>query len=318
MLPRRYSCLALAAMLMVQSAVSAFAADMFPRELTDFEPAPGNPLFTARGEGHWDVKIRERGWILFDQNAPAGTPPWRMWYTGYDGTREGQKKLGLATSHDGLNWTAHAGNPIYDEVWVEDLMIVKHAGTLFMFAEGKGDQAHLLKSADGINWKRIVVLDVRLTNGTPIEAGPYGTPTAWHENGTWYLFYERRDLGIWLATSSDMKVWTNVSDDPVMVPGPDRFDLDLIAMNQVFKYKGRYYASIHGSKAGSKLWASGLAVSDDLRRWTKYPGNPLRPVSENKSSGLFIHDGKQFRFYTMHDQVHVHFPAKKQGSNAGN
>jgi hypothetical protein len=96
-----------------------------------------------------------------------------------------------------------------------------------------------------------------------------------------------------------------------MVPGPDAFDVDLIAMNQVFKHKGRYYASIHGSKAGSKLWASGIAVSDDLRNWAKYPGNPLRPISENKSSGLFIHDGKQFRFYTMHDQVHVHFPAQR-------
>ncbi|MFT5094472.1 MAG: hypothetical protein ACI93T_003312 [Porticoccaceae bacterium] len=96
-----------------------------------------------------------------------------------------------------------------------------------------------------------------------------------------------------------------------MIPGPDKFDVDLIAMNQVFKHQGRYYASIHGSKAGSKLWASGIAVSDDLRSWKKYPGNPLRPISENKSSGLFIHDGKQFRFYTMHDQVHVHLPVEK-------
>ncbi|NQV26490.1 MAG: glycosylase [Rhodopirellula sp.] len=253
------------------------------------------------------MKIRERGWIMFDRHASAGTPAWRMWYTGYDGTREGQKKLGLATSHDGLQWTAHPENPIYDDVWVEDFMIVPHNGTLYMFAEGKADQAQLLTSTDGIVWKRIGELDVRMANGKPIEPGPYGTPTAHFENGVWYLFYERQDKGIWLATSHDLQVWTNVSDDPVMVPGPDEFDLDLIAMNQVFKYKGRYYASIHGSKAGSKLWASGIAVSNDLRNWQKYPGNPLRPISENKSSGLFIHDGKQFRFYTMHDQVQVHF-----------
>lgn len=295
----------------VVSFASARADDRFPRELTHFAPTEGNPIFTAQGVGHWDVKIRERGWILFDPAAPAATPAWRMWYTGYDGTREGQKKLGLATSHDGLKWTPHAGNPIYDEVWVEDFMIVPQGGTLYMFAEGLGDQAHLLTSRDGVDWKRVGVLDVRKANGTPIDAGPYGTPTAWHEDGTWYLFYERRDAGIWLATSRDMKVWKNVSDKPVLVPGPGRYDLDLIAMNQIFKHMGRYYTSIHGSKAGSKLWASGLAVSDDLRNWTKYPGNPLRPISENKSSGLFIHDGKQFRFYTMHDQVHVHFPPGK-------
>jgi len=311
MLLRTFSMLALSIILSVGYAESSCAEDTFPRELTNFEPATGNPIFIARGEGHWDAKIRERGWIMFDQNAASGVPAWRMWYTGYDGTRDGQKKLGLATSHDGLKWTTYSGNPIYDEVWIEDMMIVPSGGTLYMFAEGKGDQAHLLTSRDGINWKRVGVLDIRLTNGTPIEAGPYGTPTAWHENGTWYLFYERRDLGIWLATSSDMKTWTNVSDDPVMVPGPDKFDLDLIAMNQVFKHNGRYYASIHGSKSGSKLWANGIAVSADLINWRKFPDNPLRPISENKSSGLFIHDGKRFRFYTMHDQVHVHFPSPK-------
>ena len=298
--------LVFAATLFTGWSVTTTAEDLFPRELTTFAPASGNPIFTAQGDGHWDVKIRERGWILFDKEAEDGTPAWRMWYTGYDGTREGQKKLGLATSHDGVKWAAHPGNPIYDVAWIEDLMIVPHDGTLYMFAEGKGDQAHLLTSKDGVVWHRVGILDVRKANGRPIKPGPYGTPTAFYEDGVWNLFYERRDAGIWLATSRDMKVWTNVSDDPVMVPGPDEFDLDLIAMNQVFKYQGRYYASIHGSKAGSKLWANGIAVSDDLRTWKKYPGNPLRPISENKSSGLFIHDGKQIRFYTMHDQVHVH------------
>lgn len=290
---------------------SASSEELFPKELTSFSPAAANPVFIAQGEGRWDVKIRERGWILFDRNATDKPAAWRMWYTGYDGTREGQKKLGLATSPDGVTWTAHPGNPIFDDAWVEDMMIVPHDGTLYMFAEGKGDQSHLLTSTDGVAWQRVGVLDVRKTNGKPIEPGPYGTPTAYHEDDVWHLFYERRDAGIWLATSRDMKVWTNVSDDPVMIPGPDQFDLDLIAMNQVFKHQGRYYASIHGSVAGSKLWANGIAVSDDLRTWKKYAGNPLRPISENKSSGLFIHDGKQFRFYTMHDQVHLHFPVRK-------
>lgn len=303
--------LTLAATFVFGCSIAATAEELFPDDLTTFSPNAANPVFTAQGDGHWDVKIRERGWILFDKEVEDGTPAWRMWYTGYDGTREGQKKLGLATSIDGVEWNAHPGNPIYDDAWVEDMMIVPHKGTLYMFAEGKGDQSHLLRSENGIAWQRVGVLDVRKANGEPIEPGPFGTPVAHHEGGVWYLFYERRDAGIWLATSRDMKVWTNVSDDPVMVPGPDAFDVDLIAMNQIFKYKGRYYASIHGSKAGSQLWANGIAVSDDLRNWTKYPDNPLRPISENKSSGLFIHDGKQFRFYTMHDQVHVHSAVPK-------
>ncbi|MHC4878801.1 MAG: glycoside hydrolase family protein [Planctomycetota bacterium] len=289
------------------SVVSSAAAAEFPPLLTSFVPHHSNPIFSAAGTGHWDVRIRERGWILRDPDAKHGKPAWHLWYTGYDGTREGVKHLGYATSNDGLNWIRHPRNPVFSDVWVEDMMIVPHAGTYYMFAEGRGDQAQLLKSRNGVDWTRVGTLDVRRKDGTPIEAGPYGTPTAWYEDGTWYLFYERRDLGVWLATSRDMKVWRNVQDDPVLSPGPDQFDLDLIALNQIVKHDSRYYASFHGSKRGSKLWACGLAVSDDLIHWKKYSGNPLFPIADNKSSGVLVHDGKQFRLYTMHDRVDVHF-----------
>ena len=40
--------------------------------------------FAARGEGHWDERIRERGWILLEVNArPWGSLPlpvqWTAW-----------------------------------------------------------------------------------------------------------------------------------------------------------------------------------------------------------------------------------------------
>ncbi len=278
---------------------------VFPRELVSFVPSPAVPVFTARGEGHWDVKIRERGFILRDGS------DWHMWFTGYDGTRPGLKMLGYASSRDGVRWTRHKSNPIYKAHWVEDMMVVKQGSVYFMFAEGRGDVAQLLVSSDGIGWTRRGPIDVRLTNGKTIPQGPYGTPTGYYENGTWYLFYERRDAGIWLATSTDMLIWTNVSDEAVLKPGPKLFDRDLVALNQVFRYKGRYFASYHGAARGEEtpaLWSSGLAVSDDLKSWTKYSGNPLRPRVENKSSGVFVRDGSRFVFYTMHGAVHRHLP----------
>ncbi len=300
----------LAALAIIVLLTRAQADELFPVELTRFEPVANNPVFVAAGDGHWDVKIRERGWILREGDH------WRMWYTGYDGTRPGRKMLGLATSTGGLAWTRHPGNPIHREHWVEDICIIPHEGTLYMFAEGEQDRAQLLTSRDGIAWTRVGRLDVRLTNGKPIFDGPFGTPTAWFENGVWNLFYERSDKGVWLARSTDLKVFTNVQDEPVLVPGPDDFDRDQIAMNQIIKHKDRYYAVFHGSKNQAdpnqpSLWATGLASSTDLIHWTKYPGNPLRPVSENKSSGLLIHDGKQFRLYTMHNKVDVHLPRKE-------
>lgn len=285
---------------------ATLAADdgLFPRELVEFRAARDNPVFQAAGPGHWDVRIRERGWILRDDDR------YHMWFTGYDGTREGIKQLGYAWSKDGREWTRLAANPLQRGHWIEDMMVVRHAGTLYMFAEGRGDQAQLLSSKDGVQWKRLGALDVRQRNGSPIEAGPYGTPTAWVEDGKWYLFYERRDLGIWLASSTDMRVWTHVQDHPVLSPGPHAYDRDLVALNQIVRHKGRYYAYYHGAaRAQPKtLWTTNVAVSEDLRSWTKYDRNPLFPTRTNKSSGILVPDGGRFRLYTMHDQVHLHLP----------
>lgn len=281
------------------------SSDAFPPELTHFVPYENNPVFTAEGEGHWDVKIRERGWILREGDQ------WKMWYTGYDDTRPGKKMLGYATSTDGFKWERFPRNPIVADVWVEDVCIVPVNGIYYMFAEGEGDIMQLHTSRDGLDWKHEGRVDIRKVDGTPIPEGPYGTPTAWYEDGTWNLFYERGDHGIWLARSTDTKVFTNVQDEPVMVPGPENYDRDQVAMNQIIRYKDRYYAICHGAKDSTtpktpRVWSTWIASSPDLIHWTKYSRNPLQPIAENKSSGLLIHDGHAYRLYTMHNQVIVH------------
>jgi sucrose-6-phosphate hydrolase SacC (GH32 family) len=285
-------------------------AEDFPLELVRFKQHGDKPVFTAAGPGTWEVKIRERGWINLDPTADGtdAKPKYRLWYTGYDGTREGIKRLGYATSADGIAWTRHKDNPIYTQHWVEDMSVIPRDGVFHMFAEGKDDQAQLLTSPDGVKWQRAGQLDVRKANGRPIEPGPYGTPAAWLEDGVWHLFYERSDAGVWLATSRDLKVWTNVSDEPVLRPGQGIHDRDLIAMNQIVKHKGRYYAYYHGSAKGEtpSLWSTCVAVSDDLRSWKKYDNNPLLPRELNRSSGIIIRDGERFRLYTMHSEVWLH------------
>jgi hypothetical protein len=277
--------------------------DDFPPELVRFHPFGKNPVFTAAGPGHWDARIRERGWIRREGDI------WRMWYTGYDGTPDGTRQLGYASSPDGLHWTRSAQNPIFRDGWVEDMQVVKYGDTWLMFAEGKNDQAQWLSSRDGLSWKREGTLDVRYTDGKPLSEGPFGTPAVWFEDAVWYLFYERRDLGVWLARSADLKVWTHIQDEPVLVPGPEPYDREMIAVNQIVKHDGRYYASYHGSGTpkAPRLWTTNLAVSTDLVHWKKYPGNPLFPERENKSSGIFVQDGRGFRLYTMHDAVNAHF-----------
>jgi predicted GH43/DUF377 family glycosyl hydrolase len=285
----------------VWSAPVAAQGPEFPPELVQFVPAPSNPVFTASKGPAWDVKIRERGFILREADG------YHLWYTGYNPALSDTKFLGYATSADGIHWTRYAGNPIHTQTWVEDMQVVKHGDTYYMVAEGRNDIAHLLTSKDRVHWSEQGPLDVRQANGKPLSAGAYGTPVLWIEGRDWYLFYERGDRAVWLARSADRRVWTNVQDEPVLVPGPEPYDRCGIAMDQVIKYQGRYYAYYHAT--GQKPWGnwcSCVVVSTDLVHWKKYPQNPL--VTGDKSSPVLVPDGRQFRLYTMHPDVRVYLP----------
>lgn len=293
---------------------AARTEDAFPPELVRFVELPGNPVFTGSGPGHWDAKIRERGWILKEGDR------YHMWYTGYSGDRAGPMRLGYATSADGLRWQRHPANPLLPETWIEDMMVVRDGNRYLMVAEGRGDIAHLLTSSDGVAWKPQGPLDVRTTLGKPLPAGPYGTPVLFRDEcklkaagdagrsaaGRWLLFYERQDLGIWVAASTDLKVWINLSDEPVLRCGPEAYDRHAVALNQIVEWKGRCYAYYHSSNSSQKgrTWTSCVAVSDDLIAWKKYAANPI--LADNKSSPILVPNGNRFRLYTMHDQVRAH------------
>lgn len=297
---------AAAAVWLVWTAVSAWAAGPDAGGVLNAEwtGCAVNPVFEGR-PGQWDARIRERGWIMKDGDL------WKLWYTGYNTDDVPlQMKLGYATSEDGITWTRWSDNPIYDDVWTEDVMVLKHRGRYIMVAEGARDQPHMLESDDGIRWTRIGGLDVRRQNGTPVDPGPLGTPVLLRHQDLWYLFYERYDAGVWVATSPDRRVWTNVTDDPVLRPGPADWDARMIAMNQIVHIGDRFVAVMHGtgSPAKPRDWCTYLAVSRDLKRWSKLRRGPLLPVEENKSSGLLLHDGRQWRLYTMHAQVDLWLP----------
>jgi hypothetical protein len=112
-----------------------------------------------------------------------------------------------------------------------------------------------------------------------------------------------------LATSKDLKIWTNVQDEPVLKMGPEIYNQYAVAMNQVIKYKGLYYGYYHASAFKDwHEWSTNVAVSKDLIHWKKYEKNPI--IGNDKSSGILVYDGKHYRMYTMHPEVNVYFPGK--------
>ena len=276
----------------------------FPSALVDFTPYPANPVFSGTDTSTWDRQIRERGYILKEDGV------YHLWYTGYGRDINEEKHLGYATSPDGMTWTRYKDNPIYDSLWVEDMIVLKSDGIYYMFAEGKNDIAHLLTSTDRIHWKESGPLDIRRVDGTPVSRGAYGTPAVWLEQGTWYLFYERDDSAVWLATSKDRKVWTNLQDDPVLKRGPEAYDQYAVAMDQIIRYEGRYYGYYHATAFKDwSVWSSCIATSDDLIHWTKYFKNPI--LSDDKSSPIVVPEGEGYRLYTMHPAVNVYLPTNR-------
>jgi hypothetical protein len=268
----------------------------FPAKLVAWTPQPATPLFEGAGGSAWDRKIRERGWILFED----GT--YHLWYTGYNDDKSSDRFLGHATSPDGIHWNRDPNNPLLTGSWVEDMCVVRDGERYIMFAEGKADVAHSLVSTDRVHWTEQGPLDIRYEDGKPLRPGPYGTPTVWVEGGTWYLFYERGDQGVWLATSKDRRVWTNVQDEPVLALGPEPYDSAAVALNQVIKRDGVYYAYYHANAQRPwKDWTTCVARSRDLIHWEKYPGNPI--IDHNWSSGVMVSGPDGDHLYTMHPEV---------------
>jgi hypothetical protein len=276
----------------------------FPSELVDFDEYAANPVFSPGPPGAWDHYFQERGWVLKEGDA------YRMWYSGrarsgLDCAPDNWCRVGLATSSDGLAWSRDPRNPIYDGALTEDEQVLHDGGRYYMFTEGLDDFAQQLTSEDGITWTRTGTLDIRKHDGTPLDPGPFGTPVVWHERDTWYLFYERRDDAVWLATSTDRSVWVNVQDDPVLTLGPGNYDDVEIEMIQIIAYGGRYYVYYDSLGSVSTDWSSSIATSTDFVHWDKYPGNPL--VGANRTAPILVDDGARFRLYTMAPAVEVRF-----------
>jgi sucrose-6-phosphate hydrolase SacC (GH32 family) len=276
-------------------------SEAFPPEMVRFEPYKGNPVFSGTGTDTWDKKIRERGYILFEDGL------YKMWYSGYNREIAKPTFLGYATSTDGINWERYSDKPIFSGKWTEDMIVLKNEGTYYMYAEGDDDVSHLLISSDGINWKEQGDLTILTTKGDTIP-GPYGTPTVWIEDGKWYLFYERDDLSIWLAESSDKINWKNIQDEPVIALGPDKYDIAAVAADQVVKCQNMYFLYYHATDrldwqhpSSHVVWTSNVAMSTDLVHWTKYSGNPF--IEGDYSSAILVFDREKPSLYTMHSEV---------------
>ena len=282
-----------------------------PPGLVEFRPYAENPVFAGTSDSTWDKFIRERGWIMFENGM------YHLWYTGYS-KKGGFKQLGYATSSDGIQWTKYTGNPLVPDSWVEDMSVLRVGDTYYMMAEGVHDWAHLLTSKDRINWIDHGSILISDPDGTLIadptkETSHAGTPVLLKEENIWYLFFERSDEAIWMATSTDSipLKWTKVQREPVLSPGPGEYDDVAVAADCIVKIEGRYYMYYHATAEDPwDNWCVCLAFSDDLVHWTKYKNNPIGYYGD---APVLVFNGKNYLFFVTDSgqEMKLYYPVEK-------
>ena len=73
---------------------------------TEWVKDASNPVLTAGLSGEWDADGVEDAIVLQADGA------YHLWYAGHSET--GSRRIGYATSPDGVSWTKHADNPVLE------------------------------------------------------------------------------------------------------------------------------------------------------------------------------------------------------------
>ncbi len=159
------------------------------------------------------------------------------------------------------------------------------------FDEGGREAFGIAVSQDGIHWEKQA--------GNPIlNTGPAG---AWdsvvaklpaavtHHNGLYYLFYSGRDQNtkqIGLATAQQITgPWTKNARNPILSARSAHWDKVLSTHPApLFRHNNSWYMLYRGMRERYRDQGLGVAVSDDLRTWTRVDETPVIPVHNEIAS----------------------------------
>ncbi|MFQ5576817.1 MAG: hypothetical protein ACE5G8_07500, partial [Anaerolineae bacterium] len=110
------------------------------------------PVITAGGPGAWDEQ-----WAL-DPMARWTGNGFELWYSGVD--ISGTRRIGYATSTDGVNWSKSTANPVlqgdagqWDDGRAGNFFVLLDGGVYKMWYHSNG-QLGYATSTDGVNWSK--------------------------------------------------------------------------------------------------------------------------------------------------------------------
>ena len=200
-----------------------------------------NPILTTTTEPGWEHFRLSSPMVIYDDGI------YKMWYGGC--SHDAYTRIGYAESADGISWTKHANNPIFDTgsagEWddhsVAHCYVLKEDGSYKMWYTGRSNADKLSRigyatSTDGINW-------VKYSGNPIIELGNPGTydsllaahPEVVLDEGKYLMWYSGISAtgdtitSIAYATSNDGITWEKALDNPVLepIPGSDWENVDV-------------------------------------------------------------------------------------------
>ena len=192
-----------------------------------------NPVLTPTS-GEWDAYTVLAPYVLRENGQ------YKMWYTGC-ATAQFLNRIGYATSTDGINWTKHPSNPVFEPgtaSWESAAVaypcIMPYSNGYKMWYGGGSiswseTAIGYATSPDGINWERYESNPVLLSGATGQWDHLVFGPRLLEIANTYYMFYSG-EIILWnsdkigLATSLDGLDWTKHPSNPVLQPTPGQWD----------------------------------------------------------------------------------------------
>ncbi len=191
----------------------------------------------------------------------------------------------------------------FDERSVDDPIVFRANGRFYMLYigfDGIGYQTGLAESEDLVRWNRTALVGPRNPGSQHTkynlaissilrDKNLHGSGEAIKIDGrylaAWNAYpsagYEEGAAVIGLATSSDLLHWT--LSDPILSPGDGAsWEHGGLYRPDLLLDKGKYYLYYNAktdtrpkSEGGGWHEQTGVVMSKDLRRWDRYPGNPI-------------------------------------------
>lgn len=200
----------------------------------------------------------------------------------YVGKAGGKDSIGVAwcpvNGFDGASWVDYPDNPVlspgkpgsYDSRHIVDPASVEWDGKIYLYYSALGDDPDSLGlaiSEDGLHFTKLE---------KPVLVGR--APEVVKANDTLYLFYSlespKGGYEFHLATSKDGINFN--TEGPVFSPAPTGWDSLSVVTPRIF-IADKLYVMLYAGDDKEKDYPMnfGVAFSEDLRNWKRYPDNPV-------------------------------------------